>query len=132
MDQPRPRYGFRVLVMTIVVPATYFFMFWLPGSLLALAFPGAAGLQSLLASATTLFVAWWLWTRLGRANPGLIARMLQGGAIVGGVGFCLGFFGPILFAPGANQGPLLGIFITGPLGFVIGCLGGAVYWAKTR
>ena len=31
------------------------------------------------------------------------------------------------FAPEANQGPLLGIFITGPLGFIIGGLAGLVY-----
>ena len=29
---------------------------------------------------------------------------------------------------GANQGPLLGIFITGPLGFILGAIGGSVYW----
>jgi hypothetical protein len=47
---------------------------------------------------------------------------------VGGIGFSAGFFGPIIFAPEANQGPLLGIFITGPLGFLIGSVGGFVYW----
>ncbi|ESY71163.1 hypothetical protein X742_01675 [Mesorhizobium sp. LNHC232B00] len=31
-----------------------------------------------------------------------------------------GFVGPIIFTPDANQGPLLGIFITGPLGLVVG------------
>lgn len=28
--------------------------------------------------------------------------------LVGAVGFALGLFGPMIFAPGANQGPLLG------------------------
>jgi len=41
----------------------------------------------------------------------------------GGVAFAVGFIGPMILAPGANQGPMLGIFITGPLGF----LGGLVY-----
>jgi hypothetical protein len=40
-----------------------------------------------------------------------------------------GFFGPLIFTPDANQGPLLGIFITGPLGFVLGGIGGGIYWA---
>lgn len=40
--------------------------------------------------------------------------------IVGGAAFAVGFFGPMVWAPGANQGPLLGIFITGPLGLVAG------------
>jgi hypothetical protein len=33
----------------------------------------------------------------------------------------------LIWAPDANQGPLLGIFITGPLGFVAGCIGGGIY-----
>lgn len=45
------------------------------------------------------------------------------GALTGGaVGFAAGFFGPLLLTPDANQGPLLGIFITGPLGFALGAL----------
>lgn len=44
--------------------------------------------------------------------------------ICGGIGFVGGFFGPILFTPDANQGPLLGIFITGPLGLVVGAIVG--------
>lgn len=39
---------------------------------------------------------------------------------LGGVSFAIGFFGPMLLAPGANQGPMLGIFITGPLGTLAG------------
>jgi hypothetical protein len=42
----------------------------------------------------------------------------------GGLGFALGFFGPMIFMGSANQGPMLGIFITGPLGFVVGAVGG--------
>ena len=34
----------------------------------------------------------------------------------------------MILAPGANQGPLLGLFITGPLGFVAGAVGGGIYW----
>ncbi len=46
-------------------------------------------------------------------------------AMVGGICFLLGFVGPILFVPDANQGPLLGIFITGPIGFLVGVLIGS-------
>jgi len=45
---------------------------------------------------------------------------------VGAIGFALGFFGPMVFAPGANQGPMLGIFITGPLGFLCGLVWGLI------
>lgn len=50
---------------------------------------------------------------------------VAGGVVLGGIGFAAGFIGPIILTPEANQGPLLGIFITGPLGF---CLGVALGW----
>jgi len=39
---------------------------------------------------------------------------------IGLIGFFVGFFGPMILDPSANQGPLLGIFITGPIGFIAG------------
>lgn len=45
-----------------------------------------------------------------------------GAAIVGGIAFAAGFFGPIIFTPNANQGPLLGIFFTGPIGSLAGTI----------
>ncbi|MCI0451698.1 MAG: hypothetical protein L0Z51_04805 [Candidatus Latescibacteria bacterium] len=47
-------------------------------------------------------------------------RILKPAVIFGAIAFAIGFFGPLLWAPDANQGPLLGIFITGPLGFFVG------------
>jgi len=41
---------------------------------------------------------------------------------LGGTGLAAGFLGPLLLNPQANQGPLLGIFITGPAGAVAGGL----------
>lgn len=57
-----------------------------------------------------------------RRKLGLAAqvRVALWAAGLGGVGFVAGFFGPILFLPESNQGPLLGIFLTGPLGFFTG------------
>ncbi|RAZ80106.1 MULTISPECIES: hypothetical protein [Mesorhizobium] len=52
--------------------------------------------------------------------------MLKWGAILGAIGFLGGFVGPVIFTPEANQGPLLGIFITGPLGFILGLMVGFV------
>lgn len=56
----------------------------------------------------------------------VVSSAVKWGLILGGSGFALGFFGPLIVAPGANQGPLLGIFVTGPLGFLGGLLFGAV------
>lgn len=70
-----------------------------------------------------------IWFAMNGARPEVEARMgraLRFGAIIGGVSFAAGFFGPLVFAPGANQGPLLGIFITGPIGFLVGLVIGGV------
>jgi hypothetical protein len=40
--------------------------------------------------------------------------------ILGASGFAAGFLGPMVFVPEANQGPLVGIFISGPAGTALG------------
>jgi hypothetical protein len=63
-----------------------------------------------------------------REAPHVLGYALIGAAVVGVVGFLAGFFLPLILSPDANQGPLLGIFITGPggaaLGFVVGLVAG--------
>jgi len=46
--------------------------------------------------------------------------------VLGVTGFVCGFFGPMVFSPDANQGPMLGLFITGPGGAVLGAILGFV------
>jgi len=58
--------------------------------------------------------------------PLVVGRALRPALIIGGIGFAAGFLDPILLTPEANQGPLLGIFITGPVGFSIGLVYGVV------
>jgi hypothetical protein len=55
-----------------------------------------------------------------------------GGLIVGSIGFLIGFIGPLVFKPEANEGPLLGILITGPLGMVAGFVGGLVVGMRRK
>ena len=55
-----------------------------------------------------------------------IAASWRMGWILGGIGLTLGFVGPLVVTPSANLGPLLGILISGPGGFVLGALGAAV------
>ena len=40
--------------------------------------------------------------------------------LLGAAGLASGFFGPLVFVPEANQGPLVGILISGPAGAVLG------------
>jgi hypothetical protein len=49
--------------------------------------------------------------------------------VVGGVAFLAGFVGPILLHPDWPQGPLLGIFTTGPFGALAGAALGLVIGA---
>ena len=69
----------------------------------------------------------------GPRGRGIVAAGLIPALVVGGISFAIGFFGPIMWAPEANQGPLLGIFITGPAGFVLGLVGGIAWeWMRRR
>lgn len=56
-------------------------------------------------------------------------RIVGWALCVGAVCFAAGFFGPI-FLSTSNLGPLLGIFVTGPLGVLVGALIGALSVAK--
>jgi hypothetical protein len=59
----------------------------------------------------------------------LTIRVTLSALIVGSIAFSAGFFGPIFFST-SNLGPLLGIFITGPVGTLAGALWGIVSSAK--
>lgn len=66
------------------------------------------------------------------SGVGFFLSAVLWGVIGGLIGFIGGFFGPIIFQPNSPQGPLLGIFITGPLGVVIGFVFGAVRALRQR
>ena len=86
---------------------------------------------SLVALAASVYVSRTVWNGTAEGSASVAVMAGLGAVILGGVGFVAGFFGPMIFAPDANQGPLLGLFITGPAGVVIGAIAGAVY-AKRR
>ena len=54
--------------------------------------------------------------------------------LVGGMGFLIGFFGPILIGilvgSQANLGPLWGIFVLGPAGVLLGAVTGLILGLK--
>lgn len=77
-------------------------------------------------------LCWWFTLR-GHfpESRAAIRESWRGGWLVGGVGFAVGFIGPLVIWPDANLGPLLGILVTGPVGFVLGALG-AVLLRKVR
>jgi len=68
-----------------------------------------------------------LWSRIAHAP----AWAAAGALLLGVTGFVIGFFGPMHFQPWANQGPMVGIFVTGPFGVLLGALtGGALRIAR--
>src|SRR4030042_6446605 len=117
---------FRVLFLLVVVPSIYYFIFWVLFSLIPL--PGQGWIASIFALLCAIVVGRYVWSKTGLAPGKLISSVLYGAIVLGGIGFLAGFLGPIIFTPNANQGPLLGIFITGPLGFLLGGIGGFFYW----
>ena len=75
------------------------------------------------AAAVAIGVA--VWSGTASQHP-LVRGGVLGAGWCGVIGFVGGFFGPMLLAPDANQGPMLGLFITGPGGVVLGGLCGAL------
>jgi hypothetical protein len=74
----------------------------------------------------TMSLLCWSVVVADRARRASVRSSWQAGWMVGGIGFLLGFVGPLVVTPTANLGPLLGILLTGPLGFVVGAIGAAV------
>ena len=90
------------------------------------------GLSLLAASATVATVCWW-FTFLGHRplSRRRIACAAWGGVALGGLSLLGGFCaGPLLY-PESNLAPLLGVFITGPLGFALGVVAGWL-WGLVR
>lgn len=86
------------------------------------------GAGFVLAPATIAALCWWYALRGHRAASRARMKYALIGAIgLSGIAFLGGFIGPIILTPDANQGPLLGIFITGPLGFFAGAVLGNLY-----
>lgn len=77
--------------------------------------PISVMIQALLLT-IAFMTAWFAAVGHVEAERARMARTLVIGAAVGIVGFLGGFIGPMILTPGANQGPLLGIFVTGPDG----------------
>ncbi|MBS0393672.1 MAG: hypothetical protein JSR54_03555 [Proteobacteria bacterium] len=118
----------RVIATALAAIATHFFVYWMGGAIVSLVLP--LQLAFLLTTALSLLAAFLagrhVWRALGSADAGIVRSITTGALLVGAIGFSAGFFGPMIFSPDANQGPMLGIFITGPLGFLAGGIGGAI------
>lgn len=118
--------GQRILAVVVALPFSAFALLVL-GNQIRLGFdPLGAILGS--SAATVAIISWWFALRGHIATSRARLKFcLRGGLILGGIGFAAGFLGPVILQPSANQGPLLGILVTGPLGFVLGAVIGWIY-----
>lgn len=120
----------RILLLLVVVLAVFCFVYWLPFAFVPQ--EQRQWVASLVSLLCAVLAGRFVWTRSADPWRSPLVAMAYGALALGGIGFCAGFFGPLLFAPEANQGPLLGLFITGPLGFLLGAIGGFLYWLWHR
>lgn len=116
----------RIIVAIIIFVATYTFTFYIPGALIAFKYSWLPYVVAFLLSG---IATWYYWTKSSEdnANKSIGDMMLKGGFLIGSISFILGFAGPMIFMPESNQGPLLGLFFTGPIGFVLGLVSGGIF-----
>jgi hypothetical protein len=88
---------------------------------------GFQGLAFLIPLIAAIAAGRYAWVHADNMPKHLVAFIFYGALLFGSAGFAAGFFGPMILMPEANQGPLLGIFVTGPAGVLIGAISGLVY-----
>jgi len=121
----------RILLLLVIAPSVLFFIYWVPFSLISM---GENEFFRMIVSLLSAVLSGWFILSVTKSpsKNGLLASIICWSFIFGGAGFFIGFLGPIIFTPEANQGPLLGIIITGPVGFLLGAVGGLIYWYRNK
>lgn len=126
---------FRVITCLSAFIGTYYFSFWITAAIISLPFgmdtPSwiyvVSKISTFLLASYIAYVVWKKTSSTNSSKSTLGTYILTGALGLGLFGFLVGFIGPIIFMPGANQGPLLGILITGPGGLVLGAIGGLIF-----
>jgi len=78
------------------------------------------------------FAAWLSWKLVAGDQLHAIVAVTGGALILGGLFFTIGFLGPMVISKDTNQGPMIGLFIAGPLGVIMGAIGGYVYVSRQK
>lgn len=118
------------LVLAVLAFFGALYIVWL--LMLTLPLGGQAWIGGVVALAGGVHAARKVWRGTAEDTMSVSVMAGLGALILGGLGFVAGFFGPMILAPQANQGPMLGIFITGPAGAVLGAIAGAWYARRQR
>lgn len=101
----------------LAVAAAAYLVTWLAAAILL---PNATGPATLGAWVVAAAFGIATWQARDRAAAGTGRKVAIGAAVGLVFGFLLGFIGPMLLDPTGAQGPMLGLFVTGPLGLLIG------------
>jgi uncharacterized membrane protein len=130
----------QLLFSFLTFVASFYFLFWILGGMLSIPFSSDPPNWIIVISGIASFVlasylAYTVWKKTGintntKASQG--TYIFTGALGLGVFAFIIGFFGPLIFMPESNQGPLLGILITGPGGIALGAIGGAILWEIKR
>jgi hypothetical protein len=117
---------FILFFLTLI--GTYLFVYFLPLAWIYSSPDSSRVLRVILSVFVALIAGLFVVQKIESFSDELATSIVMGGIIVGSGSFLIGFIGPMLFIPSANLGPLLGIFITGPIGFLVGLVAGGIYW----
>ncbi|MBN7813911.1 hypothetical protein [Algoriphagus pacificus] len=126
----------RAVITVFTFLGSYYFSYWLIVILLAVLFGEEFDLKwgtiliNVVSLALAVYLAKIVWSKniLTKNSTIPLGKYILTGAIAVGItGFLIGFIGPMIFTPDSNQGPMLGIFITGPAGLVLGAIGGLIF-----
>lgn len=116
----------RAILSTVVFAAVHFFSYWMvflqfiPEDAPQLAWP--------MSLVTGCVAATFAWCSMDWKEPGLGSAISSGSLIAGSIGLVAGYFGPLFLSPATDQGPLLGLILTGPVGFLAGGAFGGLRW----
>ena len=120
------------MLKSVVTIFLAFVVFFFVTTVLSLFTDQPDWLSAVFALPVGALAGWFVWKSTAGETVGIGLSVLGGALIVGGFGFAAGFIGPMVLVPEANQGPLLGLFITGPLSTVIGGIAGFAIWRRSQ
>jgi hypothetical protein len=84
--------------------------------------------MTIIISVALIGLVIFLFKNKSGAPKPMIYYIIMGAFLTGFTALILGVLGAIIFYPESNIAPIIGFIYTGPIGFVLGSLGGAVYW----
>ena len=115
-------------MIRILKPTVAFLMFlvvlFFIATILTIATDLPSWVSVTLALVSAILVGWYAWKLVAGEKMGVGVSVICGALMLGGLGFIIGFLGPMIVAKDTSQGPLVGVFIGAPLGVILGAVGG--------